>query len=153
MNRRDFLTRLSTVAAAALVLDPDLALWVPGRKTIFLPSAPAIWEDHTAALQAMINRLGAGGVLQLQPGATYHITKTLILPNGFTVNGDGHDHPRLVWKGPSDSDDAMFSAPHEDGPYHFKSLAFTFPAAPEPEPWVERLSARSRIGRIGKKEG
>lgn len=37
MNRRGFLGSLAT-AAAALVLDPERALWVPGAKKIFIPS-------------------------------------------------------------------------------------------------------------------
>jgi hypothetical protein len=41
-NRRSFL-QVAAAAAAALVLDPERALWVPGRKTIFvLPPAPPL---------------------------------------------------------------------------------------------------------------
>ena len=36
-DRRAFLSLL-TAAAAGLVLDPERLLWVPGRKTIFLPT-------------------------------------------------------------------------------------------------------------------
>lgn len=36
-DRREFL-RVFGAAAAAAVLDPERLLWVPGRKTIFLPS-------------------------------------------------------------------------------------------------------------------
>jgi hypothetical protein len=43
MHRRRFLQLLGMSAAAAaiapeLVLDPERALWIPGQKTIFLPS-------------------------------------------------------------------------------------------------------------------
>lgn len=38
MNRRGFLGAI----AAALVLDPERALWVPGQKKIFLPPAPRV---------------------------------------------------------------------------------------------------------------
>lgn len=38
MTRRNFL-RAVGVAAAALVADPELALWKPGAKTIVLPPA------------------------------------------------------------------------------------------------------------------
>lgn len=40
MNRRDFLKRLMGGAAAVVAheLDLDRLLWVPGEKTIFLPS-------------------------------------------------------------------------------------------------------------------
>jgi len=37
LHRRDFLIRAS-MAAAALALDPERLLWVPGQKTIFLPT-------------------------------------------------------------------------------------------------------------------
>ena len=40
MRRREFTSILAGAVAAAvsLPLDPDLALWVPGRKKIFIPS-------------------------------------------------------------------------------------------------------------------
>lgn len=38
MNRRAFLGLLASAAAGA-ALDPERLLWVPGRKTIFIPSA------------------------------------------------------------------------------------------------------------------
>lgn len=38
VNRRAFLGLLASAAAGA-VLDPERLLWVPGRKTIFIPSA------------------------------------------------------------------------------------------------------------------
>ena len=37
-SRRSFLASV----AAALVLDPERALWVPGKKKIFLPPAPRV---------------------------------------------------------------------------------------------------------------
>lgn len=37
MNRRGFLGMLG-MSAAALALDPERLLWVPGKKTIFVPS-------------------------------------------------------------------------------------------------------------------
>lgn len=46
MNRRAFF-RLVGAGAAGLVLDPERLLWVPGAKTIFLPS-PTIYTGHTA---------------------------------------------------------------------------------------------------------
>lgn len=47
MNRRAFFQRVLGGVAAATVaplleLDPERALWVPGKKTIFLPPAPTI---------------------------------------------------------------------------------------------------------------
>jgi 23S rRNA A1618 N6-methylase RlmF len=48
MNRRSFLTRLIAGTAAATVvgfeLDPERALWTPGKKTFFLPSLTDITE-------------------------------------------------------------------------------------------------------------
>lgn len=41
IGRRIFL-RSAAAAAAGIVLDPELALWVPGRKTIFLPSVAPV---------------------------------------------------------------------------------------------------------------
>lgn len=38
MNRRGFLGAMG-IAVAAAVLDPELALWIPGKKTIFIPPA------------------------------------------------------------------------------------------------------------------
>ncbi len=38
MNRRFFLNMLG-MASAALALDPERLLWVPGKKKIFIPSA------------------------------------------------------------------------------------------------------------------
>jgi hypothetical protein len=50
MHRRAFL-QLATAAAAGLVLDPERALWVPGRKTIFLPPAPRVWTAMDLGLR------------------------------------------------------------------------------------------------------
>ena len=40
MNRRSFLSALAT-AASAMALDPERLLWVPGKKTIFIPLPPS----------------------------------------------------------------------------------------------------------------
>jgi hypothetical protein len=37
VNRRNFLSTL-VAAAAGMTLDPERLLWVPGQKTIFIPS-------------------------------------------------------------------------------------------------------------------
>lgn len=39
MERRTFLRTLA-LAAAGVTFDPERLLWVPGQKTIFIPSAP-----------------------------------------------------------------------------------------------------------------
>lgn len=41
MERRHFLRTLAAVAAGA-VLDPELLLWKPGAKTVFLPSRTSL---------------------------------------------------------------------------------------------------------------
>ena len=41
IGRRGFLNALGAFAAGA-VLDPERLLWVPGRKTIFLPAKPMV---------------------------------------------------------------------------------------------------------------
>ncbi len=41
MNRRGFLSALAGAVAAA-AYDPERALWVPGRKKIFIPPAPPL---------------------------------------------------------------------------------------------------------------
>lgn len=47
MNRRGFLGSLSTIAGA-LTLDPERLLWVPGKKSIFLPQLrkPIAWYRY-----------------------------------------------------------------------------------------------------------
>lgn len=49
MNRRSFLASL--FGAAALILDPDRELWLPGKKLISIPKAPEIvttgWAGST----------------------------------------------------------------------------------------------------------
>jgi len=41
MNRREWF-KLMMTGAAGLVLDPDKLLWVPGQKTIFIPSGRSL---------------------------------------------------------------------------------------------------------------
>jgi len=46
MNRRGFLSALLGAVAAPMVLDPERLLWVPGAKTISIPSQAVMdgWE-------------------------------------------------------------------------------------------------------------
>jgi hypothetical protein len=39
MDRREFFRRLAMISGA-LTLDPEFLLWVPGKKTIFIPPEP-----------------------------------------------------------------------------------------------------------------
>lgn len=41
MDRRGFLKAFG-LSAAAFVLDPEMLLWVPGRKSIFIPKMPEV---------------------------------------------------------------------------------------------------------------
>jgi len=51
LARRGFLSLLGG-AAAALVLDPERALWVPGRKLISIPETPkVVLSSETIAAQ------------------------------------------------------------------------------------------------------
>lgn len=44
MNRRDMLKLFTSGVVGAMVLDPEKLLWVPGEKTIFLPSTTVMAE-------------------------------------------------------------------------------------------------------------
>ena len=53
MERRNFL-RMMVMAAAGSVLDPEHLLWVPGAKTIFIPSQNLrAWTTSNADPQSM----------------------------------------------------------------------------------------------------
>ena len=73
MNRRGFLGTLG-VLSAGLVLDPELALWVPGRKSYF---------DIRPTLQP-------GTFVTLEPGSTY------IYLQGIGEGLAAIQHPRNV---------------------------------------------------------
>ena len=55
MNRRHFLSAL-TAGLTGLTLDPERLLWIPGAKTIFLPS---ITPRHDPACLTTIGRTGS----------------------------------------------------------------------------------------------
>jgi hypothetical protein len=56
MNRRQFLA-LGTAATAAMVLDPERLLWVPGARTFFIPDKTVV-EAKTME-QALVRGLVA----------------------------------------------------------------------------------------------
>lgn len=76
MDRRDFLKRLAGAAAigtaavvAGIDLDPERLLWVPGKKTIFLPPAKPLVTDAAtvarefqAVVEADINAVLHGAI-------------------------------------------------------------------------------------------
>lgn len=71
-DRRSFLRAFGLGAAAAIiapevVLDPERALWVPGRKTIFLPSPPVVphLAFHPAAFSLVCEDLVRDEALQM----------------------------------------------------------------------------------------
>lgn len=49
MTRRDLFKVLGYGAVGALMLDPEKLLWVPGEKTIFLPSITVVEEPELIA--------------------------------------------------------------------------------------------------------
>lgn len=87
MNRRSFLTSL----AAALTLDPERALWVPGQKLISIPK-PKVYSDLYSKH------------LRLLLVAEAEITKDFLMDLDYwsgdkwvhLVNEDGSDRPILL---------------------------------------------------------
>ena len=63
MNRRHFL-QFAAAATAGLVLDPERLLWVPGKKTIFLPSVRQATATEVMALAS--DRLRKGDVFTIE---------------------------------------------------------------------------------------
>jgi hypothetical protein len=84
VNRRRFLALLG-LAAPAMVLDPEQLLWVPGRKTFFLPGGTAmiVTPDWMAVegLKILRNNLSLAGMVNrdygegLFPGSTVTLRK------------------------------------------------------------------------------
>jgi len=67
VNRRAFLQILSSVAATA-VLDPELLLWKPGAKTIFLPPAKELITNcpRMRSLLIVSNAFNVGDFLKVR---------------------------------------------------------------------------------------
>lgn len=62
MDRRNFLFRMAGAAAAALAateLDPDKLLWVPGKKTFFLPAEKTIIAGAEAVKELALREQSA----------------------------------------------------------------------------------------------
>jgi len=57
MNRRQFLA-LGTGLTAAMVLDPERLLWVPGARTFFLPPEKRVVEAAIGDVEALIASIG-----------------------------------------------------------------------------------------------
>src|SRR5437899_3180965 len=61
VDRRRFLQQLA-IAASALTVDPERLLWIPGRKTIFIPAAvlPPDFELDNMKQEFMRQVFGVG---------------------------------------------------------------------------------------------
>lgn len=95
MNRRSFLQLLSTGALGAVIapeLDLERLLWVPGQKTIFLPSAtlgtfdPIFYTNE--ALRILANSLGMCRFFAQHYDGTFPRgdTTAIKIPQRFTWN-------------------------------------------------------------------
>lgn len=56
LSRRQFLRSALVATAVAATVDVDQLLWMPGERTIFLPSAPSVIAGHYAALEKWMAR-------------------------------------------------------------------------------------------------
>jgi hypothetical protein len=77
MNRRKFLN-LFGLGAAAFTLDPELLLWTPGAKTIFIPP-PASYDAITAAILKYMNPKILDSIFADTPLLTYLRDRAYIL--------------------------------------------------------------------------
>ena len=59
MNRRGFLSLLAGVAAGA-VLDPERALWVPGKKVISIPQEAVLYRGDVFTIAGVYARNPTG---------------------------------------------------------------------------------------------
>ncbi len=55
IDRRSFL-RVLLAGAAGAVLDPEKLLWVPGQKTIFLPSVEVFHGGDLSTIDAILKK-------------------------------------------------------------------------------------------------
>ncbi len=93
LNRRSFL-RLFGAGAAAMVLDPELLLWKPGEKTIFLPAVQAFEGNYQLltidiitrdALNVLRNNLKFVGSFERPYGDTFNVVG---FPSGRLIKRD-----------------------------------------------------------------
>lgn len=97
MNRRSFLSGLFGVAATAVVapaiiFDPELLLWKPGAKTIFIPSA-AIPPEFSSTFATGSATFVAGDVITINGRYARHPrTRKLtgFLQQFVVTDNDGH---------------------------------------------------------------
>lgn len=71
-SRRSFLTRLAGAAAAAVAigeLDPEKLLWVPGAKTIFLPTErPLVHGAEAVQAWSVREQAGLAEIIEQKTG-------------------------------------------------------------------------------------
>lgn len=105
MNRRQFLG-LGTATAAAMMLDPERLLWVPGAKTFFLPSteivtAHTMAEALRAGLVAVVPD-GHGGWCEMEIALTgdgLSLVERMKREERAVVAMGGHVITRNTWHG------------------------------------------------------
>ena len=100
MNRRAFLQSLATVAAG-VVLDPEMLLWRPGVKRIFLPSPPSLLAPIDLWPADMFMLEGVNAINPMTWRHTEHLQYFIVTE--FTRKGESvtpHIWPRPVAEGP-----------------------------------------------------
>lgn len=86
MNRRGFLKALAAAAAAASVLDPEQLLWVPGKKTFFIPENPRL---ANLAETADLNHFAGYADYDAKVEAVLHGEEYIASPHRYTVAVSG----------------------------------------------------------------
>ena len=84
MNRRLFLQSLS-LGVGGMILDPELALWVPGRKTIFLPSVARF--DGIVISGIILDELSSSYLNSRWVDSYYSYETALKRCNDITISG------------------------------------------------------------------
>ena len=126
MNRRAFLSMVAAGMAGS-VLDPERLLWVPGKKTIFLPS------------------------IQQPVGMTFTLSNArLVVGDEFTIGGVWSTNPhgmssgelqRFVVTATTDSDGSLYAVKSQEmrqQPYTARRVRFSAPLARKYQGWEAR---------------
>jgi hypothetical protein len=100
MKRRAFLATLAA-AAAGLALDPERALWVPGAKTIFLPTPPPTVVSPVALTRGDIFTMSGVFSVHPQTGQILNHLQQFVITEDVSA-GDvalAHIHPQTRHNG------------------------------------------------------